>query len=264
MTGFAGIQQQMTQQQQQTQTPQAPSPQQPQAPQAPTAQMQVPQLPATGLQQQLASLQAMRAQVGPGQAQNVQLQQQQPMASTSLNQLAQNLAQRYGLSLPRGPIVDPEGNFLVTPEQLAQASGGAETMGSAAAKMNYIAAAMTKRQNMQQMAKARAAAETGLGQVQQRGRGSLAALQSGLYSNLANLYASEQYEAADFSYYIQKEYLGMQQEILRRQEKLAKRKARGSFITGLGLTAAGIATGNIGLISAGASGVSQVGETGWF
>ncbi len=240
---------------------------------------QVPPTPPTGIDQQLAGLnqqyEAVRNMPGVGydeRTRQIQMAQQQGAelpppqgASTNLNSLARSLAENYGLPLGRGPIVDERGNFLVTPDQLAAASGGTQTVGEAAAKMNYIADAIAARQTEQSQDKAVAALQTGLGQVQSRGRGSLAAMQSGFYQNLAQLYANQEYDAADFSYFIQKEQLDMQNEILRRQEDLAKKQARGGVITGLGLGIAGIATGNPALAAGGfTSAGGQVANTGWF
>jgi hypothetical protein len=239
-------------------------------------------LPPTGLQQQLNSLNQTYSQVGgmrgigydvrgqqAQQAQGMQgqgqLQGQQMMGSTSLDSMARNLAQNYGLAIGRGRLVDDQGNLLMTPEQLANASGGADTLGTAAAKMNFISQAIAKKQNEMQQQKGIAAIQTGLGQVQSRGRGSLAAMQSGFYQDLADLYSNQQYEAADFSYWIQKEQLDMQSELQRRAEKLAKKQARGQFIGGLALGTAGLFTGNFALAAGGyGQAAGSAGGTGWF
>jgi hypothetical protein len=179
--------------------------------------------------------------------------------------MARNLAQNYGLAIGRGRLVDDQGNLLMTPEQLANASGGADTLGTAAAKMNFISQAIAKKQNEMQQQKGIAAIQTGLGQVQSRGRGSLAAMQSGFYQDLADLYSNQQYEAADFSYWIQKEQLDMQSELQRRAEKLAKKQARGQFIGGLALGTAGLFTGNFALAAGGyGQAAGSAGGTGWF
>jgi hypothetical protein len=245
-------------------------------------------LPPTGLQQQLNSLNQMYGQVqqaqaagpfGGGIGYNVrqaqfdqaqaagggELQDQNMGASTSLDQMARNLATRYGLPIGRGRLVDEQGNLLMTPDQLANASGGAVTLGEAAAKMNYISQAITRRQNEQQQQKGIAALQTGIGQIQSNARGSLAALTSGVYEGLADMYANQEYEAADFSYFIQKEQMDIAQELQRRAEKLAKKQARGQFIGGVGMTIAGLYTGNVGLIGAGVGQASgAAGTTGWF
>jgi hypothetical protein len=188
---------------------------------------------------------------------------------TSLDQTARNLAQRYGLPIGNGRLVDDQGNFLYTPQQLADASGGAVTMGEAAAQMNYIGQALQRQQTEQANEQSLAALETGLGQVQSRGRGSLAGMMSGYYQDIANLYQHAvdrgDYESADFSYYIQKEQLDIQQDLIRRQEKLAKKQARFGVLGGVAMTAIGFGTGNVGV---GLAGVSQAtgsaGGTGWF
>lgn len=236
--------------------------------------------PPTGIDQQLASLnqqyEAVRnlpqvgydertRQVMQSQATGAALEGPTQQATTDLNSLARTLAESYGLPVGRGALVDAEGNFLVTPDQLAAASGGQETLGTAAAKMNYIADAIAARQQEQSQQKAVSALQTGVGLVQERGRGSLAAMQSGFYQNLASLYANEEYDAADFSYFIQKEQMDMQREILRRQEKLAKKQARFGMITGIIGGIAGIAMGNpaMALGGLGAAG-GNAASTGWF
>jgi hypothetical protein len=261
-----------------TATAPPPTIQQPAGQQAPPT---VQGLPPTGLQQQLATINANHASAAAqGIHSNPQSQNQALPASvtggaqggatpqrgsTSLSQLAQTLSRSYGLSLPRGDIVDEQGNFLVTPDQLAAASGGKESMGTAAAKMNYIADAIQRQQQQQELQKSEAALATGAGLVGKRGRGSLAMLQEGVYSNIASLYQSQQHKAADFSYFIEKEKLDLQQQILSRQEKLAKKQARGQFITGLGMVATGILSGNAALaVGGGAQAGGSAGSTGWF
>jgi hypothetical protein len=230
--------------------------------------------PPTGLQQQLAGLQATQRQaasmgIGPPPAQNQALPstlgaQTPTQGGTSLSQLANQMAQSYGLST-RGDIFDAQGNPMMTPDQLAAASGGKDTMGSAAAKMNLIADALQKQQQQANMVKSEAALQTGLGLVQSRGRGSLATMQSGLYQNLASLYQNQQYHAADFSYFIQKEQTDIQQQMLDKQLKLQKKNAQMGFIGGLAMTGLGIATGNPGLIAGGvSSSANNAGSTGWF
>lgn len=264
--------------------------QQPMQPSAnPGAQQQAQGLPPTGLQQQLNSLNEFysnvqqagqgtpgmgglgfnvrQQQFGSAQAQADQgaLDEDVQIGSSSLDAMARNLAQRYGMPIGRGRLVDEYGNFLVTPQQMADASGGAVTMGEAAAQMNYISGALARRQNEEQQQKGIAAIQTGLGQVQSRGRGSLAAMMSGYYQDMADLYANQEYEAADFSYYIQREQLDIQQELQRRAEKLAKKQARAQFVAGVGLTVAGIFTGNVAAVGAGVSMAGgSAGQTGWF
>jgi hypothetical protein len=194
-----------------------------------------------------------------------ELEQDAEIGSTSLDAMARNLAQRYGMPIGRGRIVDEYGNFLMTPQQMADASGGSLTLGEAAAQMNYISQALTRRQNEEQQAKGMAALQSGLGQVQSRGRGSLAAMMSGYYQDIADLYANKEYEAADFSYYIEKEKLDIETELQRRAEKAAKKGARQNFVVGLALTVASLYTGNVAGITAGAGMMYGSGEgTGWF
>lgn len=256
----------------------------------PPLQQQQPQqqggggLPPTGLQQQIASLNQLyggvqgaqqgfnvrQQQFGQAQAMGAQLPQQQQtgsIGSTSLDAMARNLAQRYGLPIGAGRLVDESGNFLVTPEQLANASGGSTTIGEAAAQMNYISQALTRRQHEQQQQKGIAALQTGLGLVQSRGRGSMAGMMSGYYQGLAAAYTDPNLlpEQQDFSYYIQKEQMDIQNELQRRREKAARRAGRGQFFAGIGLTVAGILTTNPGLIAQGAGATAGgAAESGWF
>lgn len=268
-------------------------PQQQQGGVPPAGQMQQPGgapgggLPPTGIQAQLASLQGFYNQVqqasvpglgsvgfnpytfGPQQALAGGGVGGQGVGGTNMaagqvniQQLARNLAQRYGLPMGRGELVDPQGNWLVTPEQLAQASGSGETMGMAAAKMNMISQAITNQQNQQQQTKGIAALATGAGLVQSRGRGSLATMQSGYYRDIADMYANQEYEAADFSFFIEEERYRMQMELQRRAEKKAKKKARIGTVLGIAGIALAPFTGGATLGLAG--GLAGAGETGWF
>ncbi len=182
--------------------------------------------------------------------------------STSLQQMANKLASQYGLSFGRGNLFDESGNPQMTPEQIAMASGGAETMGTAAAKMSYIAQAIQRWQMEESQQRGIETLQSGIGLVQSRARGSAAALQSGLYSQMANQYANQEYEAADFSYYIQREQQLIEQELQRKAEKLAKKNAMGSVIMGaIGLIAAPFTGG--ATLGMAAQGLGQIGGTGW-
>lgn len=212
-------------------------------------------LPATGSQMQMQTLNAQMlpaAPTAPTQGgQSVPTPPPQTSGTTSLEGLAQSLAQSYGLPIGRGGLVDEQGNFLMTPEQIASASGGQETMGSAAAKMNYISQAVNKQQNAAMQQKGIAALQTGLGLVQSRGRGSAAAMQSGFYEGLADMYSNQQTDAADFTYFIQEEHLRRQEAIARKYEKAQKKKSKWG---GIGAAIGGIAgalTGIPGLAQAG-------------
>jgi hypothetical protein len=269
-----------------------PPPTTPGAPQqqAPASQQSQQGLPPTGLQQQMNSLNQFYSQVqGAGQGTpgmgglgfnvrgrqfaTAQLQEDQgqlqqdegQIGSSSIDQMARNLAQRYGMPIGRGRLVDDQGNFLMTPQQRADASGGSVTLGEAAAQMNYIGQAISRRQNEEQQQKGISALQAGMGQVQSRGRGSLASMMSGYYEGIADLYANQEYEAADFSYYIQKEQLDVQAELQRRAEKLARKQARGQFVAGVGMTILSIYTGNVAGVAAGVSMAGgSAGSTGWF
>jgi hypothetical protein len=190
---------------------------------------------------------------------------QLPMGQTSLQQLAQRLASSYGLSVGRDQLVDAQGNFNFTPDQMAGASGGRDTMGTAAAKMNYIASAIQRQQTQDAMKKSEAALQAGLGVTSKRGRGSAVEQQQQFYSGLANLYQNQDYEAADFSYFIQKEKLDLEDAMRRRAEAQAKRKARGQMWAGAGIAIAGFASGNYAM---GAQGIGMFAgggtEAGYF
>lgn len=182
--------------------------------------------------------------------------------TNSLQQMANKLASQYGLQVGRGNLFDESGNPMQTPEQLAMASGGAETMGTAAAKMQYIADAIAKQQTMDAQDKGIETLQAGIGLVQSRARGSAAALQSGLYSQMASQYANQEYESADFGYYIQREQQLIEQELQRKARKQAKKNAIGGVVAGvIGLAAAPM-TGGMSLGIA-AQGLGQIGGTGW-
>lgn len=152
------------------------------------------------------------------------------MGQTSLANLARTLATSYGLPVGRQDIVDEQGNLLVTPDQIVAQSGGKETLGGAAAKLNYISAAIARQQNEGQTKKAEAALSAGAGLVRSRGRGSAAAMQSGFYQGLAQLYDNQQYEAADYSYFIMKEQMDFAREQQRLAQKAAKKRGIGGMI----------------------------------
>jgi len=259
-------------------------------PPAPGATQQQQGLPPTGLQQQLQSLNSYYSNVqnarmptqggtrgigfdprqfefGAAQAQlgGGELPGDTQIGSTSLDAMARNLAQRYGMPIGRGRIVDEYGNFLMTPQQMADASGGSITLGEASAQMNYISQALTRKQNEDQQKKGMSALQAGLGQVQSRGRGSLASMMSGYYQDIADLYANKEYEAAEFSYYIEKEKLDIETELQRRALKQQKKSAVGNVVIGAALTVASLYTGNIAGAVAGAGMVYGGGQqAGWF
>lgn len=240
-------------------------------------------LPKTGLQQQMESLNEqyenfknvefagydprryMFEQQQAAGGNDLEGNSQTMAAGSSLDSMARNLAERYGLPIGRGRLVDESGNFLYTPEQLANASGGSMTMGEAAAKMMYISQALTRKQNEQQQAKGVASLEVGLGQIQSRGRGSLASMQSGYYQDLADMYANQQYGSTDFSYFIQREQQLLAVHLMERAEAIATAQARSNFIIGVAIAVGSAITGNYagaayGTVQAGASAE----QTGWF
>lgn len=260
----------------------------------PAPQAEPPQqgggLPPTGLQSQMQSLnqyydevrnakmtdmRGQEANIGfdPYQFQFEQGQQQlgsvpnQAQGSSNLDTLAKSLAQSYGLSIGRGSLVDENGNFLVTAEQLAQASGGQETMGSAAAKLNMIAQAVAKQQVDEKQKLGTDALQMGLGQVRSNARGSLASMQSGLYQAMQQNYMNQSMdvEATDFSYWIYKEQEDIAAELQRRAEKRQKKAARTAVAGGAIMVVGGALSGNVGLVAAGAGQATTAsGQTGWF
>lgn len=222
--------------------------------------------------QQNQSLPGLTGAVGqqqPGQPQQAMQATGEPDArlgaSTSLNALAERLAQNYGLSVGRGELVDQGGNFLFTPDQLVASSGGQETLGTAAAKMNYIASALQKQQTQQNMKKSEAALQAGLGLTSQRRSGSMIEQQQQFYQGLANLYQNQDYEAADYSYWINKEKQDTEMAILNKIEKLNKKKAKGQFWGGAVTAAIGFATQNYAMAAQGlGTAAGSGGEAGYF
>jgi len=245
---------------------------------------QIGGLPPTGIDQQMASLnnmyqgvaglegvgfdprmQQFEASRDMGAGANLQSTGAGPTGATDLNGLARTLADSYGLPIGGGNLVDASGNFLMTPDQLAAASGGQVTQGEAAAKMNYIAEAIQRQQQQQELKKSEAALQTGLGLVQSNARGSMAAMQSGMYEGLANLYQNQQHDAADFSFFIQQEQLEIQMEMQRRAEEMAKKQSRGAFIGGVLGAAGSLLMGNpMGAFAAAGQIGGAAGGTGWF
>jgi hypothetical protein len=130
----------------------------------------------------------------------------QQFGQSSLKDLAEKMASNYGLNFSRGSLVDTEGNFQMTPDQLAGAGGD---LSDTAANMNRIAQAINDQRVQMQQDKATAALQAGAGLIQKRGRGSLAALQSNFYQAMAQNYTNPNLlpEQQDFSYWIQKEGL---------------------------------------------------------
>lgn len=163
--------------------------------------------------------------------------------SNSVQQLAQRLAQGYGLAVGKDNIVDEQGNFLQTPDQMAASSGMAPA--DAAASMQYLSQAISRQQNEQQQQKGVAALQTGLGQVQSNARGSLAAMQSGFYEGLADMYANKEYASADFSYFIQRDKEAAALALNREQQKAAEKSSTWGAVIG-GAAAGGAIGGPIG------------------
>lgn len=122
---------------------------------------------------------------------------------TSLTDMAERLARSYGLDFGRGSLVDQQGQFMQTPDQMAGAGGN---LADTAASMDLIAKAIADRRVEGQQNKATAALQAGQGQIQSRGRGSLAGMQSNFYAQMAANYTNPNLlpEQQDFSYWLQK------------------------------------------------------------
>lgn len=196
----------------------------------PPAMTNVPGLPPTGLQQQVSSLnqeyeqaqqrETLGSSLAPGDPRTTAGPLMDPAAAgpqaapptqgpenyaqSSLQDLAEKMARNYGLDFSRGTLVDTSGNFLQTPEQLAT---GAGEVGTTAESMNYIAQAINDQRVRSQQDKATAALQTGAGLLASRGRGSLAALQSGFFAAMAANYTNPNLlpEQQNFSYWIEEE-----------------------------------------------------------
>ena len=200
--------------------------QMPTAPGQSPSQTNVPGLPPTALSMQMQSMndqyqQAQQAQQGGMQAMGAGLQTGGPLTivpeggakpgagedrghgQMGLQDMAEQMARNYGLNFSRGSLVDNEGNFQMTPDQLAAGGGDMDLI---AADMNRISQAINDRQVEMQQDKATAALQAGLGTTQARGRGSLAALQSNFYQSMAQNYTDPNLlpEQQDFSFWIQK------------------------------------------------------------
>ena len=219
------------------------------------AMTNVPGLPPTGLAMQMSSLneqieqqrmddeaggrQAMGAHVTRGTPQAPDLFQPDPATSrgptpidttggagdrgvgqSSLRDLAEQMARGYGLNFSGGSLVDDQGNFTMTPDQLTELQGEGGDLSDTAANMNRIAQAINDQKIQMQQDKATAALQAGAGLLQKRGRGSLAALQSNFYQNMAAVYTDPNLlpEQQDFSYWIQKEGLEDAEEQRERED----------------------------------------------
>lgn len=198
------------------------APSQTQQVQGPGMAAPVPGLPPTALQMQVQSLrqqqeqqqqQALGAQMGGmgGGAFPAQLGAPRgapvnaDYARSSLRDLAERLASGYGLQFGPGELVDQQGQFLQTPDQL----GAGGDLSDTASYMNLVAQAINERQIQAQQSKATAALQAGAGLIQKRGAGSLAAMQSGFYQAMAANYTNPNLlpEQQDFSFWIQKDQM---------------------------------------------------------
>ncbi len=221
-------------------TPGAEQPQAPVPVGKPPAMTNVPGLPPTGLQQQMSSLNQEYEQIQQREALGAGLvggeaggrtttgpdmlvpegpfaappaQGADNYAQSSLRDLGEKMARNYGLDFSRGTLVDTAGNFMQTPEQLAGAGGD---VGTTAETMNYIAQAINDQRIQSAQDQATAALQTGAGLLAKRGRGSLAALQSGFFQAMAANYTNPNLlpEQQNFSFWIEEERYQEQQAIM--------------------------------------------------
>jgi hypothetical protein len=156
----------------------------------------------------------------------------------SLNNMAQQLARSYGLPIGSGSMVDEYGNITYQPKNEEEMM-----------KLQMISDAIYNRQTQESHARGVAAQTAGMGLVRQRGRGSLAAMQSGMYENLASLYANQEFQQADYTLMIQSEQLQRAERIQQEARRQAK-KAKKSGMVG------GIIGGVVGFVIAGPAGAA--------
>lgn len=187
----------------------------------------VPGLPPTGLAMQMQSLndgyanaqqEALGAQMDTGGPLFMEGANQNNLPNTdygrsSLKDLAERLAMGYGLRFGRGSLVDTQGQFMQTPDQLAGLQGGAGaqdfSVADIAATMGQVSQQVTQRRYEMQQDKATAALQAATGLMGQRGRGSLAELQANFYQQMAANYTNPNLlpEQQDFSYWIARDKL---------------------------------------------------------
>ena len=186
----------------------------------------------------------------------------------SYSAIAARFAQSLGIPLGRNQqIVDEQGNFLMTPDQIAEASGGSISEGEAAARFNYLSSAIANEQRRRADRQSIASLETGIGLVQNNARGSLATLQSGLYERLSANYQDQarNIEQTDFSYFIQREQLEYARAIARDVARAARRGAAIGGVLGIVGGIAGLASGNYAAGAQGlAGGAQSLSQAGWF
>lgn len=184
-----------------------------------------------GLEQQYG-IQTGRAAPGAQMAQPTQ-PQGSTMGSGSLNNMAQQLARSYGLPMgSSGQMVDPYGNITYQPQS-------EEEM----VKLQMISDAIYNKQIQDSHAKGVAAQQAGMGLVRDRGRGSLALMQSGMYENLANMYANQEFQQADYTLMIQQSQLRRREALEERARREAKKSRKWGAIGSLVGGIAGFAIG---------------------
>lgn len=167
-------------------------------------------------------------------------QQAQPggaSPTSSVNNMALQLARSYGLPIgSSGQMVDQYGNITYQPQSEDEMI-----------KLQMVSDAIYNRQVQESHARGVAAQTAGMGLVRQRGRGSLALMQSGMYQNLASLYANQEFQQADYT-------LMIQSEQLKRAERIQAERAREAKKSRLGGSIGSIIGGAAGLIIGGPAG----------
>lgn len=281
--------------QQEMQQMQAPNAAQPAVPPAPAPKQEGQQQPATQQQPSQQTPQQQQAQQGlpptGAQRQAATIQQQQamaatmqqpetaplPMGQTSLQQMANRLAQSYGIPVGRQGVVDAQGNLTQAPDQLAGDMAAQQNPGRIGsqdywlsveqnlARFQMLQDAIQRQQQQQMLQKSEAALQAGLGLVGRSGRGSLSVMQQGYYQGLAQLYQQQQYEAADYSYFIQIADSKRREAIARAAASKKKKGGALGVVVGAAEIVAGVYTGNAALIGAGVGGVAGGGsDAGWW
>lgn len=231
-------------------------------------------LPPTGIQQQVSSInqqqqkgklaQAAVTQIG-GQQQTAQAQippvpgddyTATPIGTTSLERLTSSLASQYGLDVGGGSIVDEMGNITLDPKAYAEEQG----MGviDVAQKMSYMSQSLADYQNRQAQQKSIAALQSGLGQVRSRGRGSLAAMQSGFYQQMSQVYSDPNMlsQAQDFSYYVLDEMQSRELAMREREMKKQKTGIIGGILGAVGAVVGAIYGGGAGAAAGASAGMA--------
>jgi hypothetical protein len=141
----------------------------------------------------------------------------------NMSEYANKLAKAYGLDVGGEPIVDERGNITRTPKNEQEAM-----------QLSRLATAVSNEMNRHYEAKAMGTLQMQAGLTRSRAPGSLAALQSGAYSQMASIYANTDISAGNFDQYVAY-YQGLRAEkIAERMVKAAKYKMYGDYAMAAG------------------------------